>query len=111
MRLMELETRQCLANTARERWERQYSRYGVTHWSHSVTEKLRQLGKNPPPDEVDKAIGNSSWTTSRKCDECGEKSSMIVMLGEKPDYESNTARICRSCLEKALQLFDMEAAQ
>ena len=38
------------------------------------------------------------------CYECGYKVDSLVEIGDEPDYESETAYVCQSCLEKALNL-------
>lgn len=40
------------------------------------------------------------------CDECCEKADNVVQIGEEPDYESSTAKICEPCLRKALALIE-----
>jgi len=50
-------------------------------------------------------ITNSSWT-NLDCHECGQNVDKVVVLGEKPDYESNTAQVCFNCLKKALDLIN-----
>lgn len=54
-------------------------------------------------EEVDRTIGDTSWT-EHKCSECGDYYSEIFMLGEEPDYESNTAYLCRGCMQEAINL-------
>src|SRR5690348_10271210 len=57
------------------------------------------------PDTVDRAvvdeiIGNDSWT-GLKCNECGDPDNdAVVQVGEEPDYESATAYLCLTCVEK-----------
>ena len=38
------------------------------------------------------------------CDECGKDVSPVVMVGQPPSRESNTARLCLKCLRKAIRL-------
>lgn len=57
--------------------------------------------------EVSSIIGNDTWTQN-KCNGCNQDCQLVVILGEPPDYESSTARICPSCLEKAVKLVTME---
>ena len=84
-----------------EQWRSTYCPNGV--WLYGpdkqiVHEALVALGDAPSPNAVDKAIGNSSWTSTR-CDECGTVTAEnILMLGEEPDYESATVHICAPCL-------------
>lgn len=53
-------------------------------------------------EDVNKTIGNTSWTYLR-CDECSEEVDELVELGEEPDYESRTANVCKSCLIRAIE--------
>ena len=99
---MELVTRQTKANTAAERWKDQYR----SRKYDQIYNKLVSLGKNPKPDDVDTIIGNTSWTGVHQCDECGSDSYTVVMVGEEPDYESNTAYMCKECIVRALALFE-----
>lgn len=55
-------------------------------------------------DVVNELIGNGFWTYLQ-CDECSSYVTAIVELGQEPDWESNTARICSVCIEKAFSLF------
>ena len=97
------------------RWDRQY---GLLHSSiqqpHASTATDSQLMEwerksaalhalPPGVSEADIAaiIGNRSWTELR-CDECGERVDALVQVGDEPDYESATVRICLACAEKAV---------
>ena len=53
--------------------------------------------------DVTAIIGNDSWT-SLKCDECGKYVDAVVQVGEEPDYESYSAKLCKPCVYKALTL-------
>ena len=55
--------------------------------------------------DIKAIIGNDSWTGVPACNECGEYVNEVVRVGEEPNYESNTAHICKGCAEKALSLF------
>ena len=68
-------------------WERLYKDKEQIH------KELILLGDSPDPDEVDKIIGNKSWT-SCQCNECNKEVAWVIQVGDKPDYESNTAHIC-----------------
>lgn len=96
--------RQSLADTAAERWEAQYRNF--TDNKLVITNDLKKLGDSPLPDDVDRFIGNGSWTRLT-CHECDKEVDQVIELGQEPDYESYTARICLSCLSKAI---DMEKA-
>ena len=66
-----------------------------------VYRALVALGPTPTREQVDAAIGNASWT-STKCDHCGARDVPVVELGQEPDYESATADVCAECLREAL---------
>lgn len=98
-----LATRKANAKTAAERWRAQY--FGGGKWRYEdrmrgIWERLVALGDNPNPDDVERIIGNTSWTEC-KCDQCGERKESVVMVGEPLDYDSRTASLCVSCLDEA----------
>lgn len=107
---MELITRQTLARVAAPRWRRQYPPDREHGWNdgrsaNKISDALAALGSDPDPDAVDRIIGSGGWTAVPKCDECGRDDlSAVVQVGEEPDYESATAKLCRDCLARALAL-------
>lgn len=107
---MKVITRHTLAASAAARWAYQYK-----HPNHRnpdtvlKAEKLAALGMNPDPDEVDRIIGNTSWTTT-KCDQCKATNMPVVEVGEERDYESDTALLCLSCLNGAVAMLSATAA-
>ena len=97
---MEKITRQSLANGVSERWKEQYPKD-----KDGIQKKLDSLGKVKNPDAVDKIIGNTSWTDVPLCTECGESGKdFVIMVGQEPDYESNTTWLCKDCIEKIQRL-------
>lgn len=106
---MILKTKNELIETAAERIKKQCYRYHKgwpgpsIEWNPKKVYKQLIALDNPTEAEVVEIIGNASWTQNR-CDECRNDVDITVMLGEEPDYESATAYICISCLEKALDL-------
>lgn len=104
---MKLITRKVLADKASGRWLKTYFRKG--EWVYGFDKEviycnLKALGDNPTPEDVDRVIGNSSWT-SIKCDECGKYVEEVIQVGEEPDYESCTANICKPCLILTMEEF------
>lgn len=99
-------TRQSLANEAAQRWRRQYAdgRHGQDKLV--IADRLDALGEQPNPDDVDAVIGNSSWTRVPACDNCGRPIPMVAMVGEPWDYESNTAHVCRVCVQAVADALD-----
>lgn len=61
------------------------------------------LKKAATEDEIENIIGNTSWTRN-ECSECEKDVKILVRVGGKPNYESATAYLCFSCIEKALKL-------
>ena len=55
-------------------------------------------------EDVADIVGNDSWT-NLQCDECGESVTMVVQLGQEPDYESNTANVCIRCLGEVVKRY------
>ena len=101
---MKVITRQEVANHVADKWKKQYET-GPYASPEKVAKliALRALGDTPNPDDVDKAIGNESWTRV-KCHECNEEVSPVIRVGQKPDYESYTACICLRCLHIAVEI-------
>jgi len=86
------------------RWKKIYTAEIWPEEQH-ITKQLEKLDlKVATAKNIKNIIGNSSWAKKQKCNECGKHFKKVVMLGEKPDYGSYTAYICKSCLKKALRL-------
>lgn len=104
---MQLITRKGQAKITAARWKTNYLKNGEWRYGpdkERIYHELVALGNNPNPEDVNRVIGNSSWTDV-KCDECGKYVEEVVQLGEEPDYESCTANICKSCLTLAMEEF------
>jgi len=99
---MRIITRQTVADTAAERWASQYRH----DKSMRVTtlRRINALGKHPNPDDVDRVIGNDSWTRTPCCDECGAENVPVLLVGQEPDYESATACLCGDCVRQAFSI-------
>lgn len=94
-----------------ERWAQVYEKgyYANDPVKQGILQSLRML--NPETcsaADVNKVIGNKSWTTMR-CNECKEDTTWIIQLGETPDCESATANICRACFDKAITLVNSQS--
>ena len=69
-----------------------------------ISEELDALDpETATADEVNIIIGNESWTRL-SCDECGSNVDVILTVGQEPDYESRTASLCKSCVQKAANM-------
>jgi hypothetical protein len=106
-------TRQSRADGVKEEWKKQYgigqSDRSLDHRHIEIYNKLCALPDHPGPDEIAAIIGNDSWTDCQ-CDECGKDYGVVIQLGQEPDYESATAKICPTCLNKAVWMANQEAA-
>lgn len=98
-----------LAASAAKRWKKQYFYDG--EWCNSRTKNykeiynnLRDFGSHPTPGEVEKIIGNNSWTEVRcyVCDGILQK----AIRFHKPEEDSRVWSVCLECLEKAVNLLD-----
>lgn len=72
-------------------------------WRQNLQAALDALGPNPSPDAV-KALWPSAIGLT--CHECERDVEEVVEVGEEPDYESHTARLCGQCLLKTLTLLE-----
>lgn len=106
-------TRHSAAATVAARWRAQYGdkpagyRLAKGADPQEILRKLEALGAEPNPDDVDAVIGGPGWTNGdRYCNECNSSDVDVVQLGDEPDWESSTAKICGACLLKALMLID-----
>lgn len=102
---MYLITRQAMANEAADKWAEQYPKddhWGKDERKQEIATSLVELGEEPKPEDVDRVIGNTSWTRTT-CDECEAENIDVVRLGQPLDYESKTADICKGCLSEALR--------
>lgn len=107
------------ARTAAARWRKQYQHGRVWRdiWEHggwvsaaTTYDALAALGPDPAPDDVDRVIGNRSWT-SCGCDECGGEYLPFVVRFGKPDpnYDETSLDVCPDCLCAAVRALACEA--
>lgn len=91
-------------------WHETYYRSRGERWyddeKRKIHERLQLLDlESCSAEDVRAVIGNVSWTQLH-CDGCDKYVLAVVTVGSDPDYESNTAWLCRSCAEAALAAFD-----
>ena len=56
------------------------------------------------PTDVDSALGVTGWADN-KCDECGNSFPLVFHFGEEPGYEAKFWRMCKTCLQKAVDVY------
>lgn len=91
-----------------DRWKAQYSKGGKgKHWRSTasgcggeVYDQLIALAEKPKADEVDKIIGNNSWTHFM-CDGCYKQKPHGIMIGTQ-DREIHICDECSLPLKEAL---------
>ena len=99
-------TKQHLVNTVDERWKNQY--YINSSWERygeDKVEKYKQLvklGKNKNSEDVDKIIGNSSWTRLI-CNNCNNDVKAVFVFGTDND---SSCYVCEDCVKVAAQQFN-----
>ncbi len=99
-------TERSIIREVANRWAEQYETgyYAKDVGKQKILTRLQALDKETcSADDVNKIIGNKSWTR-RHCSECRESTNWAIQVGEPPDYESATATLCRSCFDKAVKL-------
>lgn len=108
---MKLITQRELIRGVAAKWREQYApngkwlSVGAAFDKREVYERLRELdGETVAAEQVDGIIGNGSWTSLR-CDDCDVSVGAVVEVGQPPDYESATARLCEACARKAAAAF------
>jgi hypothetical protein len=91
-----------------KRWRGQY---GDGRYGRDKLEILKRLdaldAENCSADDINAAIGNSSWT-NLQCDSCQEQKERIIRIGDDPDYEARWQDLCVDCLNKAVAMLAKE---
>lgn len=90
-----------------KRWADQYEGY-ENRWEGSrdkqkVTEALAALPPGFTAEQVNRIIGNDSWTEN-KCDECDADAPVLVRIGDDPDYDARWLDLCPDCIAHAASL-------
>ena len=98
-------TKQHLVNTVDERWKKQY--YRGASWDYygedkiEKYEKLVNLGNNKNSEDVDKIIGNSSWTRLI-CNHCNKYVDAVFIFRASEE----SCYVCDGCVSVAVQQFN-----
>lgn len=97
---MKLLTKQDVLNMVADRWRNQY--YYNNGWKYQGKDEtyweLVALGGSPKATDIDRVIGNSSWT-SLTCQTCNREVDAVVIVGECEIYT------CKKCVKKMHKLF------
>jgi hypothetical protein len=93
--------RQIYANEA-IKWFDQFTR--LEPWNRDRQQRLRDLGPEPKPEDVDKIMG-VLWT-SVQCSECGEHVEQGIELETCDTEDGKPVVLCESCIGEALDLFE-----
>lgn len=106
---MKLIIRQTLAASAAERYRASYQHtpyWGAPQHRERTYAALVALGKAPSPEDVDRIMGNKSWTEVPACSCCG-KGGLELVVGMQDYHDEPGATIgtvCPDCLAWALSL-------
>ena len=104
---MKLETQRLEILTVVDRWRKRHGGAAIGDDRLRVLNELERLDlEKCSAEDVNRIIGNDSWTRVNPCHECGADSVHTVMLGQEPEYESYTAWICKECMNKAIALIE-----
>lgn len=106
MTLRRIDERSQVAGVA-ARWRAQYppGSTTITGSTDTIYHKLLALDPNAATaKDVAEIIGNRAWAGADQCDECKQEKDVLIELGQEPDYESSTAKVCEDCLRKALAM-------
>lgn len=102
---MKVNTPSGLAKTAAARWFAQYmhsmdqpNSKGRT--PRGVWDALVALGSEPRPEDVDRIIGNDSWTRCR-CYLCKADAPAVVVISA---WDDKTSELCAKCVKRADQM-------
>ncbi len=92
-------TRTALAATAAQRWHATYHSYkghgpGDAERKAAIGRQLDELGPAPDPADVDRIIGNDSWTGTM-CDICHRTAGWVAVC--RRDDTEQDVEVCDRC--------------
>lgn len=104
---MHIITTRSLIKTVAERWDKMYENKSTSKlfWRlpnqvtpADILKQLQELNTDTcTKKDVDNIIGNDTWTRL-ECGECGLDVAFVITVGDKLDYNSNTAQLCTDCI-------------
>ena len=83
-------------------WFDQFSR--LEPWNRDRQQRLRDLGPNPKPEDVDKIMA-SGWTAVQ-CSQCGNHRPSGIELFVTDAETGDLVVLCLGCVDKARILFE-----
>ena len=98
-------TKQHLVNTVDDRWKKQY--YLNSSWNYYGEDKFEKyedlvnLGKIKNTEDVDKIIGNSSWTRLI-CNHCSKDVDAVFIFGTNEE----SSYVCEDCVNISIEQFN-----
>lgn len=108
---MKVYTRESVARDAAELYRGHYFNPTLgwntyADWDRQPEAKWANLmAGEQTPTRVEEHLG-AQYTKQPTCSECGTDGVDIIELGREPDYDSETAYLCRGCLIAALAKMD-----
>ena len=88
------------------KWFDQFTR--LESWNRDRQQRLRDLGPDPKPEDVDKIMG-AFWTLVQ-CSECGEHEKQGVELDVRDTEDGKPVVLCGACVDKLLNTLDAGGA-
>jgi len=102
---MNLTTKREIIRRVPAHWRQTYTPF--QKWDDSKGKIAKELDRinveTATEDDIERIIGNRSWTRMT-CDECKKEVDALIQVGEPPDYESRTAQLCPECVRAAFSL-------
>jgi hypothetical protein len=106
---MRVITKQTLIATTADRFREAHQRRGEWYQTPEGSEaaakfaKLAALPSESSEEAISAIIGDNRWTENL-CNECGEDSAVIVLLGEESHHPTDAVAICLDCLKQAKRI-------
>ena len=100
-------TRSRLCSAAAERWLALQVRNPNMPYAEALAiwRELDELGVDPKREDVDRIIGNGSWT-QLMCDTCLKDVETVFQFKSAVMNDGRTVNICPECIEKAQSLLE-----
>jgi hypothetical protein len=97
----------------RDRWLEQYKHYPDEN-RVGMGDRLRSVGsirkalaaldlETCSVSDIDAAIGTTGWADN-ECDLCHQSQTLVIRLGDEPDYEARWVDVCPNCLAAAQEV-------